>query len=139
MNRAFLLLAAPLLAAAPARAQDIVYTGTLHCGAVPAMNMPEINAQVTVTRQGDRLTFVRDFRTRGSGMGIRETATGTLAGNKATLIGGASVQGAGSSSTTLDTRLEAVLAGETITLNGTQTWTRRSGRAERPCSGSVRR
>lgn len=139
MVRAAAAVAAVLLTLAPARAQDAIYTGSLHCGPIPAMDLPEVNARVTITQQGDRLTFVRELRSRTTATGARETAVGTLAGGKATLTGGASVTGASGASTQLQSRFEAALANGTITLTGTQKWTRRNLSAERDCTGTLRR
>lgn len=140
MLRAAALVAAGLLSLAPAQAQDAIYTGTLRCGAIPAMDLPELNARVTITQQGDKLTFIREFRSAdGSGSGGRETAIGTLAGGKATLTGGASVTSARGATTELQSRFEATLANGTINLTGKQRWVRRNRNADRDCTGTLRR
>lgn len=140
MIRAAAFVAAGLLSLAPARAQDAIYTGTLKCDAIPAMDLPALNARVIITQQGDRLTFIREFRSSdGSGSGGRETAIGTLAGGKAALTGGASVTNARGSTTELQSRFDATLVNGTITLAGRQTWVRRNRSAARDCTGTLRR
>ena len=139
MFRAAALAAAGALSLATAQAQDAIYTGTLRCGAIPAMDLPELNQRVTITQQGDKLTFIREFRTSdGSGAGARETATGTLAGGKATLTGGASVASA-RATTELQSRFDVTLANGTINLTGNQKWVRRNRSADRECTATLRR
>ena len=140
MLRAAALAAAGLLSLATAQAQDAIYTGTLRCGAIPAMDLPELNQRVTITQQGDKLTFIREFRSSdGSGSGARETATGTLAGGKARLTGGANVTGARGGTTELQSRFDVTLLNGTINLTGNQKWVRRNRSADRECTATLRR
>lgn len=140
MIRAAAFVAAGLLSLAPARAQDAIYTGTLKCDAISAMDLPALNARVIITQQGDRLTFIREFRSSdGSGSGARETATGTLAGGKATLTGGASVTSARGNTTQLQSKFDVTLVNNTISLTGTQRWVSRTRNAERGCAATLGR
>lgn len=140
MVRAAAFAAFALLSLEAAHAQEAIYTGTIKCDAIPAMDLRELNQRVTITRQGDRLTYIREFRTTdGSGAGARETATGTLAGNKATLTGGANVANSrGSSTTNLTSRFEVTLLNNTMELTGKQTWSSRNRSADRTCTATLR-
>lgn len=128
-----------LASAAQAQGQDGSWSGRMRCDPIPNMTSGQLNAAFTMTVSGGVARYSREVQTTsGQISGRPETGQGRVgADGSVALEGGASPSGANSWAYTA--RYAGRIAGDTLTLQGTQEGTVRTVPHRRPCTISLRR